>query len=312
MKRFIKTGLSLLQLMISGGLLYLLLRQIPLSKLAEQAQTFGAARLLLAFTLLMISFLLTTLNWWLLLRAVDVHVRYGQTLLAGLSGLFYSMLVPSAISGDVIRGLRLFQQESQPRRIFISVMVDRITGLVSFGIVLIVLTPVFWQQLPFTITGQLPLLGFGVVFGANRLSQWAQTKLTPYWTELRAIGLRWSMVALGITLVVHLLNAGVLWVLVQPFWPDVSLAYCLYITELLNIAILLPISVAGLGVRETLYVVMLSAISDSGAIVISLTQFGLLAILAVTGGLNELQLLLSQPSPEAHRLKSHETLSDQE
>ena len=294
MKRFVKLSLSLLQLIISGGLLYWLLRQIPLSELVEQAQIFGAGRLLLAFVLLMISFSLTTLNWWLLLRAVDVRVHYGQTLLAGLSGLFYSLLVPSAISGDVIRGLRLFQQERQARRIFVTVTVDRITGLVAFGMVLIVMSPFYWQQLPFEIAAQLPLVGFAIVVGANRLTEWGRERLTPYWAELRAIGLRWGLTVLGITVVIHTVNAGVLWVLVKPFWPEASLAYCLYITELLNIVILLPISVAGLGVREALYVVMLSAIGDSEAVVVSLTQFALLAMLAVTGGLNELRLFFSR------------------
>ncbi len=298
MKNIFKRFVPLLQLGISGGLLYILIHRIPISELVEQAKIFGAGRLLLALSLLAISFLFTTLNWWLLLRAVAVRTQYRTALLAGLSGLFYSMLVPSAISGDVIRGLRLFQQEQQPRQIFITVMVDRFTGLLAFGLVLVVLTPIFWQQLPVAIMGQLPLLGFGIVLGANRLSQWGREKLTPYWTELRAIGLRGVCVALGITIIIHLFNAGVLWVLAKPFWPEVSLAYCLYITELLNIVILLPISVAGLGVREALYVVMLTAIGDSEAIVISLAQFTLLALLATTGGLNELRLFLSRPKSE--------------
>ncbi len=295
-----KRWLGALQIAGSAILLWLVLRQVPLNELAAARTQLSLPHLLLAFLCFGLSLFLTSFNWFFILRNLDVPVKYLPVLGANLSGFFYSMLIVSSFSTDVSRGLRLYNREGHPRRIAFSIAVDRFTGVVFFAMVILISLPVYWEYIPFDADiipagiGAVLIGMVGLVMGYRLFPAFIQRNIRAV-LELRD---RWPafVIAVMITMTVHVFVALSLWFIALPLWPDASLFYCLLATELLLIAELLPISVAGLGVREGLYAVMFGAfgVLTADAIAISLAQFAITALYALVGGLHELSHFVSK------------------
>jgi glycosyltransferase 2 family protein len=294
----LRIALMLLQLSVSALLLWLLLQQIPLDTLAQSWSQLSITFIIPALIFFILSILMTSWNWYYILRRLGVIVPFPRVLGATLSGLFYSMVIPSSASADVARLVRLRQSERQGKKIALSVLVDRMTGLMVFGLVLLASLPFYLDLLPFNPLKELDRgliwVGFGLagLMIAYLIYRRFPRFFHPYIETVMQLRSEWTVlvVAMLVSIGVHLLVAAMLWVLCLPFWPDASLFFCLLIVELLNIAELVPISVAGLGVRETLYVVMLGAfgVAQSEALVVSLMQFALILLVSLAGAAYEL------------------------
>lgn len=292
--------IALVQIGFSLGLLAVLFSQLSFDDFRDAQSAIHARNLIIALVCFVLSYLLTSFNWFFLLRTLEVQVSYPKVLLTNLSGLFYGSVIPSSLSNDVARGLRLYQSEKKHAELTLSIVLDRLTGLIVFAIVLAIGVVMYVDRLPFEATdttdGILFLMVGGIIgvialLGAYRLFP---SIFQPYVAALHRMRQRWYVIVIsvGITLGVHLLVAGMLYVLALQFWESPDWFYCLFITEILTVAEFLPISVSGLGVREGLYVVMLEVVGimQAEALAISLTQFFLILCVAALGGLYELYL----------------------
>jgi uncharacterized membrane protein YbhN (UPF0104 family) len=286
---------AVLQVLGSAILLWLVLRQVDLATLVSRVGLLAPWRVGLAFVVFIASYITTVGVWQVVLRALDVRLPFGQVLRAHLAGYFYGTVIPSSLSSDVGRGLRLHAEAKLARPIALSIIIDRITGTVVFGIVFLVMTPIYLRQLPFAfgeVIARWPIWGGLVVIGLLAIVVIVRLfadRFAPYLSWMRR---RWRafLLAVGLSFVVHLLVAVMLWLLILPYWESASLAFSLYLTELSQIAEILPISVAGLGVREGLYVVMLEplGVARADAVTVALVQFALFVLWALVGGAVEL------------------------
>lgn len=297
-----KSFFALLQLGISLGLLALLFRQFPREAFFASQDQLAPRPIITAGLCFAASFLLTSFNWYYILAALGVKASYRRVLLTNLAGLFYGTVIPSALSGDVARGLRLYQSAGTHVEIALSVVIDRLTGLIVFAGVFGIGVIVYLDRLPLEIqqgSGRVILLLAVALVGL--LGGYVLLKLFPnffvrFAERIHTLRGRWDilLIATVITMVVHVLVAAMLWALSSQFWEKPSLFYCLFIIEILNIAELLPISVAGLGIREGLYVILLEpfGVELPEAVLISLTQFLIVLCVAGIGGLYEAQFFL--------------------
>jgi uncharacterized membrane protein YbhN (UPF0104 family) len=270
-------------------------RQLPEDAIREAVAHLPLTSFLLAFMLYGLSSgLIASFNWWYLLSALGASVSLRQVTAANMSGLFYSSVIPSALSGDVARAARLYQNAPQHAAITLSLVIDRLLGLLNISVFLVIGSVVYSEYLPFSLNRPLQVLVlFGIVAIVGLAAIVVVSKYFPEWLEpyikaLRVFRTHPLALVIGslLTLVIHLLIAGMLWLLVHPFWDSPQILYCLFMIELLTVAEMLPISVAGLGVREGLYVLMLEpfGIATSEAIGIALAQFAITVIIALVGG----------------------------
>jgi hypothetical protein len=287
-------ALFFLQMLLSAVLLYLVFRQLSFQLVIEALLTIKAQNLIIALIAFIGSLLLTSYNWAYLLKHLGSSVIYRRALQATLAGLFYSFIIPSAFSSDATRSLRLYQTHQQPHELTMSIILDRLTGLVVFAVVLGIGILTHADQIPVeaaTLRQQLPWL-LGVVLLGSALLLVVAFLWKSLWLRqmqlLRQALRQWPMLLVVslMTLLVHGLVALMLWCLCLPFWESPNLFYCLLVTEILTLAEFLPISVAGLGVRESVYLVMLTpmGLAQAEVLAVSLSQLMLFLAVALFGG----------------------------
>jgi uncharacterized membrane protein YbhN (UPF0104 family) len=260
-------------------MLAVLVAQVPsfdVNKLIPEWSTSTAVWLGVAAGLTLAGLVLSALRWQKVLEALEVPTRLPRLVSHYLAGQFVSNVLPTTIGGDVLRVSRLSRDTGKPPATFASVVLERLTG----WIVLPVITVAGFAVNPGLrrlgeATSVALLLAFGTLAllvavlaaaGSNRLG--GRLAARAGWR--RFVG----AVHLGVVRLrshpgaaVNVLVAGFAYQLVlvlaavaaaralgvQPAGLTALLAFL----PAVLIAQVLPISMAGLGVREGAFVLFL-------------------------------------------------------
>jgi uncharacterized membrane protein YbhN (UPF0104 family) len=81
-----------------------------------------------------ITFVVTSLRWHALLRALDIHITRGRAFALNMVGAFYNTFMPGSTGGDVLKAYYASKQTTHRTRAVMSVFVDRIIGLLALVI----------------------------------------------------------------------------------------------------------------------------------------------------------------------------------
>lgn len=271
----------------------------------------------LAVALYFASWFLAAYKWRLLLPRVPV------ALLARVvfASQFYGFLLPGQLGGEVSRAVLIARLRDDPDRCIASVFVDRLTGLVGLCIVAILgiqagstsaglaflapfiaialLAAAFLFALRFALVDQLIRRSVGSLTASKSpgvkkmggFGQRAHAALHVFAHDGRLLALS---VAMGIAfqvfcVAINYLLAGQLGIRISPF--DLA-----WVVGVVSVAMLLPISIAGIGVRELTYVALLSLldVAPDKALVLSLGVLALAASGALVGAVLEAGRLLTR------------------
>jgi uncharacterized protein (TIRG00374 family) len=123
------------KILVSGGLLYLLLGQVDLSRLWLTARTASLAWLAGALLLYLVNMFIATWRWWLLARAQHLAVGFRSLLGSYLVATFFNNFLPSNIGGDVIRIRDTARPAGSKTLATTIVLVDRGIGLMGLTFV---------------------------------------------------------------------------------------------------------------------------------------------------------------------------------
>ena len=90
--------------------------------------------LLLAIVIFPITFIVTSYRWNKLLEALDVRLSQGTTFVLNMVGAFYNTFMPGSTGGDVLKAWYVSLHTSHRTRSVMSVIIDRIIGLLTLVI----------------------------------------------------------------------------------------------------------------------------------------------------------------------------------
>ncbi|MCA9633546.1 MAG: flippase-like domain-containing protein, partial [Myxococcales bacterium] len=114
------------------------------------------------------SIILATFRWRTLLRAVGAEVGVGRALMLQLTGLFFNLVIPGNVGGDVIKALYVARDQKTDVRggVLLIVFVERLSGLMGLvgiaSIVLLARGPSLWNNASFRpLVSVVLLLGLG-------------------------------------------------------------------------------------------------------------------------------------------------------
>ncbi len=255
---------------------------------------------------------ITSVRWRILLQVLKLPLSFPQALALGFVGKFFNAILPGSTSGDFVRiyyATRAFPGKAAMAGF--SVLYDRFLE----GVVLLVLgsllAAAFYSQLAahavlrnaalalFLLTlatlalvpillhylarGRLRLPGHGKT--AARFEKALQEILTAvqlYWKATRA-----NSIAVGLSVVAHGSSAALLWALMQAL--RLELPFWLLVTTMVvvNVAVALPVSISGLGIREgaLLYLLGSFGVSREEAVAFSLLLFAVGLVWSLVGGI---------------------------
>jgi uncharacterized membrane protein YbhN (UPF0104 family) len=274
---------------------YILANEVTVSELAAIVSRARPGLLALAVAIYLAGQMLSSLKWRMLGRSVGFErsaADYGRFYFIGM---FFNLFGPSTLGGDFVRGLYLADGR-RPTMALSSVLFDRMTGLVvlmALGSAALVLFPRY--RFPWPVTAAVVAGGLALVIGwwmlpalvrllppHHRVRRRVEHDLAPFWRDRALL----SGVAL-VSLVFHLSQVGLQFVLAQAVGVAIPLAYCLVFHPLMAALTALPISVGGLGIREGGYLFFFSRVgaSDVGAVAVGVTWWLVSLVGGLAGGL---------------------------
>ncbi|HTL27603.1 MAG TPA: lysylphosphatidylglycerol synthase transmembrane domain-containing protein [Tepidisphaeraceae bacterium] len=88
--------------------------------------------LLCAIAIFPITFLITSIRWHMLLRALGIRITMYRAFVINMVGAFYNTFLPGSTGGDVVKAVYAAKQTTTHRtRAVMSVIIDRVLGLLA-------------------------------------------------------------------------------------------------------------------------------------------------------------------------------------
>lgn len=273
-----------------------------------------------AFLCYGVGFLTASWRWFLLLRHIRVHLTFLTVLRLALIGLFFNLLVPGGVGGDVIKMVYL-RRESADRypQALLTVLLDRLlglAGLLAIAVVAVGLNAAMIRGGPKELQGLLSvvalaslagLLGGLLFFLWPLLSRWGShwsgglhsrlpikvqgvvVEIAGALDLLRAAPLK-LFVLLLLSSIGHLTSTMGMYLVARAtsFGNfELSLTSCLLATQLSNLVAAVPLTPGGLGGRDLVMSLLLRAAGApqqlAGAVPVLVTM--LLVSWSLLGGL---------------------------
>ncbi len=250
---------------------------------------FGALRLfverpeLLVANLGVLSFsvLLGALRWRLLLRMVEIRIPLGRALQLHLTGLFFNIVIPGSIGGDIVKSVYVAREEPVEKRpaVYLIALVDRLTGVASLTVVAFIVTlargAAAWEAphrelsivvaVLAVVTLLAPIL---VLVLARRTGERASIGVFGRLVAATQVvagrpGMLLAALALAITL--HLSGMVLFATLATAITtPDVPLSSIASVYPLGMLTLVVPISTAGIGVGHVAFERLFSIVGLAG------------------------------------------------
>ena len=302
---------NLLKVGVTVAIIVFLFARVNVAVMAQHLAQANIALLFLALALYFLAIVLGAMKWQALVRAQNLNVPLGDLLSYALVGLFFGNLLPSNVGGDVVRAYGLVRVTNRAEAAAISVLVDRLMGLVAFlgaAVIMAALAAVTLTrgaeleqiEIATVITAALLIFASALLF-SRRVSQRAKrlfgfaplARLQPIAERVyHALQVyRHSYRALATNLI---LSAGIV-VVTTLVWYTVALAlgmnlsifYFFLFNPLIAFVLLIPISFNGLGPKEATAIFFFGLVGMPSEIALSMSLiFHLLIVLtSLPGGI---------------------------
>jgi len=277
-----------IQIAVSLALFLFLLTRIDFSEAFRLLLKIKLRYLAVALVLFPLGQIISVVKWRYLAKPLGVQKDFKPMVGLYFIGSFFNFFMPTSIGGDITRGLYLSPDSRKTRISFLSVLVERGSGVISHLVLasLVMLTP-FGAVLP-----RILRFGFPAVTVLSILFLSALPVLIPKSrTKLREVIcgdliVFWKrpwigQVAVFYSMLFHLLLVVIHWCVARALSLPIPFAYHFITLSLASLATLLP-SFNGVGVRDAVYIYLLSliGISPTEALLFALCWF---AIMAVSG-----------------------------
>ena len=300
-----KLLLTLIKLVISGGLIYWILRGTDLGEIGAAVGSANVWLLVIAFSLHVAGFTISAYRWRMLLRTRGSNASILFLIKSYIVGVFFNNFLPSTIGGDVYRAYdswRLGQSRSSAVAV---VFVDRFLGLLAlmlFALLALLAANALTERIPL-----LPvwlLAGTAIMVAAVWLLFMAPRRLPeliagiklPFGDKMRRLidaflafkGEREVLFkALGLSVLLQTNVVLHYYLIARALDLPIPFYSFFLIIPLATVITLLPISVNGIGVRENAYIFFFApfAVATAEAIAFAWIAYGMVVLQGVIGGI---------------------------
>jgi glycosyltransferase 2 family protein len=286
-----------LKIGVSVALLGYLLTLIDLDQLVDKLRAVDVRYLPLAFVLLLLQIVLSSLKWQVILRSDGVRMRLPFLIKTYMIGNFISLFLPTSFGGDVYRVIAARGVNQDLAKSTSSVLFDRLSGLfalISICMIAYVVLPEQPYGIVVLIVYALGVVGFFVVSSnaAGRLIESSKVGLIKKAAKilLSFRNYRRNPRAMLLILLLSFLfqfNIVVInKVYTEALGLNVDFGILLIIIPLIYLTEVLPISINGLGVRESAFAFFFVQIglTVGDALAVSVLIVGMRYLVGLLGG----------------------------
>lgn len=296
-----KIALLSIKFILSGTLLYFALSKVDFGALLARLNAHSVKWLVLATVILFLQLGLAALRWREISQYCDAPLSNRRAIRFAMIGAFFNQTLPSSIGGDAVRLVLVSRAGAGWRAAAYSVFVDRAIGLIALAVIVVLSLPWSYELIQ-SVQGRTTLAMIDVLALGAGLCFLALSKIT--WKRLKAWRPAHHMVACSVianrfifnrgsgpsvvllSFVVHALTVTAVWCVAQSISLPVSFSNLFLLILPVVLISMLPISIAGWGVRETAMMVAFgyAGLPESGGVNISLLFGATTFLLGVFGG----------------------------
>jgi len=302
-----KIALILLRIAISLGIVIFLMRRVNPPLMLKIIRGLDLKFLLWGFFILLVSYSLGVYRWKMLIGAMGLNPPISRIITATCGGLFFNTFLPSTIGGDVFRTMDLFSHTKQGSKILASVFLDRLSGFIGLMTIAFFSLLVGFRLindkviiLSVAVLFCIFLLIFAIVFSRRifkkivSLAEFLKVRefsdrLYKFHTaivELRA-NPRVLLYNLFISLLIQASGVFAFYFLGLSLHINLRIIHFLVVVPVIGAITVLPISIAGLGLRDSSTIIYLGrlGVAKEVAFSLSLLVFFLTTIIGILGGI---------------------------
>lgn len=286
-----------LKLVVTAALLAFVATKVDLASVGRALGTMGPGAVLLALVLTFASVVVSSLRWQRVLAHLGERVSLRHALADNLVGTAYNLMLPTSVGGDVARAMRCGDRIGSGAHAWASVLFERVVGLLSLVLVsciglMGVTTPggrtLLWVSLAMTVVLAAALaiapapLRLGAKVGKRgflKLAVALERMARAFSGPLSSPAARLETFAWSLAFQVVSLS-----ILVAPAlpWLDAGVLRAVYLgVPIVLVASMLPVTIGGLGLRESLFVVVLAPFGVSSERALTLAVVWLASNLVV-------------------------------
>ena len=304
----------LVKLLVMAGLLAVLYRHVDFAAFRSALAGVKWGWLPLIYALLLMNTTLSSLIWQLLLRTDGVRVPLPSLLSSYLIGTFFNLFLPSSIGGDSYRVVEASRHGGAAKS-FASVFADRLTGFLALAIWGLLFSAVGWSSLPDKRILWLPVLVFGLMatmvfalvqrtwlVAVLRFLRFDRLKkldafLHRFLDSMAGYHADRALLAkvFSISLFFQMMAMVIIFCSSRAMGWQMPFIYFSIFVPLITLGEALPISIFGIGVRDSLYVFFFSqgGASREQALSMALVYVLITTVYSLLGGV---LFLLRRPS----------------
>jgi uncharacterized protein (TIRG00374 family) len=300
-----KTVSVILKVFISLGMLFVLFKLVPYHELMETYKHSNKIYIFLGFIVFFLTFVISTIRWKYLLSALGVKVTLHDTFYSSFAGLFFNLIFPSFVAGDIFKGFTISNQHGETAKVASSVLMDRFSG--SFGLMLVALVSYFagrslfsQQSVFYSLLILCGLIGFAslLIFSKTFFSFFAavfkknssfKNKIVSFHDQLYFFrkNPKVFLNSLLFSVPIQILSPISFFIVSKAFGLHVHLIYFLILIPIVMMIALVPITIAGAGLREgaVVYFFTLIGIAKQISLGISLLNLAFTIFVGLCGGI---------------------------
>ena len=226
--------------------------------------------------------------------------------------MFFNIFLPTVIGGDAVKSYYLYKFSSKGGNSIASVFLDRFTGffalvtialislIFGYGYVKDTYVPLFIIALTIAFTvislilwnkglhnWALAIIGRIKMFGINEKMESLYSAVMLYKKEPTVL-----LKAVGVSFIVQVIGTSMFYLVSKGFGMEVPIIYFFLFVPIAVTISMMPVSLAGLGLREGAFVYLFTkvGVTDAQALSISLFIFGVMVMLGLIGGIEYMRI----------------------
>jgi len=290
------------RILVSAALLYFAFRGINFAAIQSRLSQISVGWFLLAVLATIFQIFLGALRWREISAQCSAPLGTGQAFRYNMIGAFFNQTLPSTIGGDAMRLWLVRQTGAGWRSATYSVLVDRAIGLIALALIVVASLPWSYELIAHE-RGRLALLSVDIAaisagLGFLLLGRLPWPWLKTFWPlrHIHACSVVANQVLFDrnsgpkvvvLSLLIHVMAVVIAWCAVRSIAAPASFDQLFMLIPPIMLITMLPISIAGWGVREATMMVAFgyAGLSQTAGTVVSLLFGASSFVVGAIGGL---------------------------
>jgi len=250
--------------------------------------------------------LLATVRWQIILSPGDINLKLRDMLKLTYTGLFFNLVFPGSVGGDAIKGVIFYRLTKNSSLAASSIVLDRMIGLLALTILSAIASGIYYKISADTTYilvsgGFLLILLFTfclMVISPFQnlllsLLRWTKMKKLEDFTQKSLNFLTWFrknpgvlFLTVGLSIISHILSVIICYLIGLSLGLKIFIGYHFLFFPLIALIFSIPVSIAGLGLREGAFAYFYSLIGvpEEASLALSLLYFFQCMLVSLMGG----------------------------